>query len=159
MPEFPSRPHRPSARRRRRDALAEINTANECLLFLVSAMFGANRPCRRTGGPCAKIGDIIAFLRRRFAQEERIMREAGYPATNAHRAEHRAILARLQSMHRTLECGRYDTDAVLAFLESWAIEHIESHDKPLGRFLIAAEIGTGAAASGFAHRENRLGPH
>jgi hemerythrin-like metal-binding protein len=116
--------------------LAEINTANECLLFLVSAMFGANRPCRRTGGPCAKIGDLLTFLRRRFAQEERMMQNAvGYSTARSHRAEHRAILARLETMHRTLECGRYDTDSVLAFLESWAVDHIEVYDKPLGQFL------------------------
>jgi len=157
MPEIASRPHRSSAVRRRRHALADINTASECLLFLVSAMFGANRPCRRNGGRCGKIGDLILFLRRRFALEDRAMREAGYPAADAHRAEHQAILGRLRTLHRTLECGRYDTDAILAFIESWAIGHIESHDKPLGHFLTGVDAD--GVARGVRHREDRIAPH
>lgn len=140
---FP-RPSRGTPRRRRRDPAAEINTANECMLFLVAATFGANRPCRHTGGPCSKIGDILTFLRRRFVQEERMMQEGEYPAAAEHRSEHTAILARLEVMHQTLECGRYDPEAVLAFLESWAVEHIENHDKPLGHYMVAAEAQTPA---------------
>jgi len=132
-----------STRRRRdaRDALAEMNTANECLLFLVSAMFGADTPCERPGGPCPKIGDVITFLRRRFAGEEERMQDVGYPHHAKHVAEHRAVLARLEAMHRHFRCGRYDPKIVLDFLETWAIDHIEHFDKPLGHFLVGADIG------------------
>lgn len=157
-PTSPSRPSRTSGARRR-DVLAEINTANECLLFLVSAMFGANRPCRRTGGPCTKIGDLIVFLRRRFAEEERMMADASYAAATEHREEHRAILSRLDTLYRTLECGRYDADSVLAFLESWAVEHIETYDKPLGQFLAVAELDGEIPAARPRHREHRAIPN
>ncbi len=168
MPKLPSLPSRPSSvlRRpartsgpRRRDVLAEINTANECLLFLVSAMFGANRPCQRTGGSCSKIGDLITFLRRRFAEEERMMDEVGYRPAGLHRAEHRAILARLETMHSTLECGGYDTDAVLAFLESWAIDHIETHDKPLGQYLAVADMDDEIPTRPVSRRDNHAVSH
>ncbi|WP_316979247.1 bacteriohemerythrin [Shumkonia mesophila] len=167
MPKLPSLPSRPSPvlRRpahtsgsRRRDVLAEINTANECLLFLVSAMFGANRPCQRTGGSCSKIGDLLTFLRRRFAEEERMMDDAGYRPAGLHRAEHRAILARLETMHSTLECGKYDPDAVLAFLESWVIDHIETHDKPLGQYF-AADMDDGIPAPRAPRRDSHVVAH
>ena len=166
MPNLPSLPGRSASYRRpartsgprRRDVLAEINTANECLLFLVSAMFGANRPCQRTGGSCSKIGDLLTFLRRRFAEEERMMDETGYRPAGLHRAEHRAILARLETMHGTLECGGYDTDAVLASLESWAIDHIEAHDKPLGQYLALSDMEGDIPAPRAPRRDSHVVP-
>lgn len=146
-----SRPASPATRKRRhRDALAEMNTANECLLFLVSAMFEADTPCRRSGGPCPKIGDVMTFLRRRFAHEEEQMRDAGYPNESEHIAEHRAVLTRLGAMYRHFRCGRYDTKIVLDFLETWAIDHIEHFDKPLGQFLIGTETESHHPDDGFA---------
>ena len=118
-----------------------MNTANECLLFLVSAMFGADTPCRQPGGPCSKISDVITFLRRRFAGEEEQMQDLAYPQRAGHIAEHRAALARLNAMHRHFRCGHYDPKIVLDFLETWAIDHIEHFDKPLGHFLVGIEIG------------------
>lgn len=138
----PARISRPVAATRpgqHRNALAEINTASECLLFLVSAMFGADTPCRSPGGPCPKIGDVITFLRRHFAREEERMSDTRYPGAARHIAEHRAVLARLDTMYHQFRCGRYDPEAVLDELEAWAIDHIERHDKPLGRFLVNAE--------------------
>lgn len=144
----PSRPASPStSTRHHRDALAEMNTANECLLFLVSAMFGADTPCRRPGGPCPKIGDVITFLRRRFAGEEEQMQDVAYPQRAGHVAEHRAVLTRLDAMHRHFRCGRYDPKIVLDFLETWAIDHIEHYDKPLGHFLVHVENGTRPGAA------------
>jgi hemerythrin-like metal-binding protein len=164
MPKLLSLPSRPLSHRRpvrvpasrRRDVLAEINTANECLLFLVSAMFGANRPCQRIGGSCPKIGDLLTFLRRRFAEEERMMDDFGYRPAGLHRAEHRAILARLETMHSTLECGKYDADAVLAFLESWVIDHIEIHDKPLGQCLAISDMEGDIPAPRAPRRESHV---
>lgn len=142
-----SRPAVPATGGRRRDALAEINTASECLLFLLTAMFGADAPCRRPGGPCPKIADVMTFLRRRFAREEEQMRDALYPREAEHVAEHQAVLARLDAMHHHFRCGHYDPVTVLDFLENWAIGHIEHHDKPLGHFLVEREAADGLDAA------------
>ena len=133
---------------RRANALAEINTANECFLFLLSSMFGADSPCRVPGRPCAKIHDVTVFLRRHFAREEEIMRDAAYPDAKTHAAEHKVMLERLAGMYRNLRCGRYDPRLVLDFLESWAVAHIEDHDKPLGRFLASREAALATSPMG-----------
>ena len=87
------------------------------------------------------------------------MAEAGYVAATEHREEHRAILSRLDTLYRTLECGSYDTDSVLAFLESWAVEHIENHDKPLGEYLAVADMDDEIPAPRAHRRENHVARH
>jgi len=145
---------------RRVDALAEINTANECFLFLLSSMFGADSPCRVPGRPCARIHDVMVFLRRHFAREEKVMRDAAYPDAKTHAAEHEVMLARLASMYRHLQCGRHDPRLVLDFLESWAVAHIEDHDKPLGRFLVSREAAAGTSPiDGSNLGRARIDPH
>lgn len=147
-----SRPASPSvSTRRHRSALAEMNTANECLLFLVSAMFGADTPCDEPDGSCSKIADVITFLRRHFSHEEEQMRDVAYPQQAKHIAEHRAVLARLNAMYRHFRCGHYDPKIVLDFLETWAIDHIEHFDKPLGHFLVDTEIGSPIVGPIFSH--------
>lgn len=119
------------------NAYHEIDTANECLLFLISAMFGSDAECAAEGEACTKIGEVIVFLRRRFAREEDVMRSVGYPATDRHLVEHEIVLDRLERMHRFLKCGSYDSRLVVEFVQSWATDHIELFDKPLGRFLVS----------------------
>ena len=119
------------------NAYHEIDTANECLLFLISAMFGSDAGCAAKGEPCAKIHEVIVFLRRRFAREEEVMRAVQYPATDRHLVEHEIVLDRLERMYRFLKCGSYDSRLVVEFVQSWATDHIELFDKPLGRFLVS----------------------
>lgn len=123
------------------ESLSRADHAAETLLFLLATTFAPETPAPGpVGGPCPKIDNVIAFLRRRFAGEERIMREVGYPEMAIHAFEHRALIARLARLRQQLRVGRYDSAHFLDVLETWAVVHIERHDKPLGRFVMWHEV-------------------
>lgn len=123
----------------------EIDRANECLEFLLEEMFLKNPPCKGAAVSCRKIEDTLRFLARQFAREENLMDRTRYPATAAHRAEHAALLDRIEAMRRDLVCGAYDTAKVYEYLTDWATDHVTRFDQELGHFLASRGEGKQAA--------------
>jgi hemerythrin-like metal-binding protein len=85
--------------------------------------------------------DLLAYAIYHFDTEEQLMREFSYPAEQAarHISEHRGFseqVVGLRSRARSDESGT--RDALLAFLNSWLINHILTSDQQLGNFIRAA---------------------
>lgn len=112
-----------------------IDAENERLLLVLNDLFASGRPCPGQAETCQKIEQTVRLLSRRFGREEAAMRATGYPDRRTHKGEHRALLCELQSMKRMYECGRYDGAVVFERLATWAVDHIHTWDKPLGRHL------------------------
>ena len=91
------------------------------------------------------VSDAFDFLRSyaaiHFADEEQLMREGGFPAQEAHRAEHRDFTARLDALVR--EHREKGTSAFLGlrtrnWIVVWLLDHVGVRDQALGRHLLAA---------------------
>jgi hemerythrin-like metal-binding protein len=87
-----------------------------------------------------EIGKILAFLRdyavTHFSSEEALMIRAGYPRASAHFAAHADLTLQLSDLLADFRAGRARvTEAVLAFLETWLVEHILRQDQDLGAFV------------------------
>ncbi len=70
-----------------------------------------------------------------FAHEEGFMRKRGYPNFEQHRAEHRILIAEIETL-RTDWMKRQKAEAamsILNFLREWLINHIEAEDRKLAR--------------------------
>ncbi len=73
----------------------------------------------------ATIRATLKFAKLHFAEEERAMEDAGFPQVEAHRAEHRKMLSRLESVTGSWEKG----DGVAVYdlateLYTWIHEHL-----------------------------------
>lgn len=115
----------------------EVDSTNECLLFLLEELFLNSLPCQGSAVSCPKLADLEHFLVRKFAREEELMAEAGFPGLDGHRADHVGLLQRLKTMRRELVCGAYDPDTVYTFLTDWAVDHVDTFDAEFGRFRIS----------------------
>lgn len=83
----------------------------------------------------ALFGELQARASAHFALEERLMREAAYPAYESHKADHERLLERIRTMMEAYEAGRC-RDCGIALrdcLEHWLAGHVAEADQGLRR--------------------------
>jgi len=93
----------------------------------------------------AEVGRLLEFLGRyvveHFAAEERLMREAAYPALEPHRREHVDFVQVFQELCRSYLSEGATPPVVIrvnVWLCSWLRRHVGETDQALGRFLAEA---------------------
>jgi len=88
------------------------------------------------------IQKLIEYTKTHFTDEERLMRENGYPAYQAHKKRHEAFIEEVQKFNN--EHQKVDDDLlenyslvtdVLFYLKSWLCGHILVVDKEYSPFL------------------------
>lgn len=91
------------------------------------------------------LADVMDYAVVHFMDEERVMRETGYPGLAAHAAKHHAAATRVQAL-LARDSGRVERYRFLAtFLRRWLLSHILDEDKAFGRWF-AANCGRASAA-------------
>ncbi len=111
---------------------AEHRTLVEALNRLHEAM--------AAGQGRAEVDRILAFLRDyavgHFTTEEELMVRFGYPEAATHFAEHSDLISRVSDFLSDHRAGRArPAEEILAFLESWLMDHILGQDRELGAVL------------------------
>jgi hemerythrin len=91
------------------------------------------------------VADALDFLRSyaavHFADEEKLMREGGFPAQEEHRAQHREFAARLDALvreHREKGESAFLGLRTRNWILVWLLDHVGGRDQALGRHLLAA---------------------
>ena len=101
--------------------------------------------------PCAEqlrgiLADVMDYAVVHFMEEERLMREAGYPRLAEHAVKHHAAASRIQAL-LAKDTGRIERYRFLAtFLKRWLLSHILGEDKAFGRWLAANRGAAGLDA-------------
>jgi len=82
------------------------------------------------------LNNLIAYTKRHFADEERLMQAHHYPAYPQHRALHEALTQKVIEFQKSFESGRATvTMDLLHFLRDWLTHHIGAVDKRVGDYL------------------------
>jgi len=87
-----------------------------------------------------EIQTVLLFLRdytvSHFATEEGLMLQHGYPGASAHLTAHADLVMQLSDLVADYRAGKTQlTEALLTFLESWLVEHIQGLDREFGWYL------------------------
>jgi len=87
-----------------------------------------------------EIQAVLVFLRdyavSHFATEEALMLQHRYPAAPAHLSAHAALVMQLSDLVAGYRAGEARlTESLLAFLESWLVDHIQGLDREFGWYL------------------------
>lgn len=86
------------------------------------------------------MGQLIAYTRYHFAEEEKMLERAGYRLLDTHRGVHRGFIDKLHTIHDQYRRGADTSASLLALLENWLFSHIRVHD----RGYVATVKSTGA---------------
>ena len=78
---------------------------------------------------------LYRHTREHFSDEEKLMKQQGYPDYDRHVADHDEMLAKLVAKSDDFRTGNISETQVAAFMEQW-IAHITSGDRLFREFLI-----------------------
>lgn len=89
--------------------------------------------------------DLLSYALYHFETEEELMQKYGYSEEKTgdierHIRQHRSFSAKAVAVHNDIKAGiLVSREDLLAFLNSWLINHILNTDKQLAAFLLASE--------------------
>jgi hemerythrin-like metal-binding protein len=89
--------------------------------------------------------DLLSYALYHFETEEELMQKYGYSEEKTgdierHILQHRSFSAKVVAVHNDIKAGiLISREDLLAFLNSWLINHILNTDKQLAAFLLASE--------------------
>lgn len=89
--------------------------------------------------------DLLSYALYHFETEEELMQKYGYSEEKTgdierHILQHRSFSAKVVAVHNDIKAGiLISREDLLAFLNSWLINHILNTDKQLTAFLLASE--------------------
>jgi hemerythrin len=86
------------------------------------------------------------YTRVHFAAEELMMRLHAYPGYGEHEAEHGKLLEQLEEIRKAWKGGGVQpTRELVIALRHWLVEHVQTFDRGLGRYLKSPGSGGDAA--------------
>jgi hemerythrin-like metal-binding protein len=116
--------------------VAVIDKQHRRLADLVSQLHQALRSDPSAAASRERLHELIGFARLHFATEEELMLKYEYPDYRAHLAEHKLLLAQLQTLAAAIDENSgvgFRSDADIA--DDWVSKHLLERDMELGRFL------------------------
>jgi hemerythrin len=87
------------------------------------------------------VGELLAYTRTHFQQEEALLQKTNYPQLAAHQELHRKFVQDIESLvQRAKEGKATNSIQVLNMLRDWLVNHIQKTDKAYSGHLNAAGI-------------------
>jgi len=114
----------------------EIDTEHQEMFRLAAdfreAVLAGEKPARLA----LRCRRLAAEMNGHLSHEERLMREAGYPALAWHERQHRTVRARLGALERDVERGeRQPIFEALEAVAGWLRDHTSVADRMAGAYL------------------------
>lgn len=82
---------------------------------------------------------LVEYVSEHFRDEEQIMRDAGYPGLEAHRALHAGFVRKILEFYRKHREKEHELKAeVVRYLEEWFVKHVRSEDPKFVPFVTAS---------------------
>ena len=113
--------------------IAAIDSDHRTLVQLVGRFHDEVEAGRDVDAVADVFQHLIDYTARHFANEEREMDAYGYPEMDAHKEEHRRLVAEVMELSR--QRRKLVAANVGEFLDAWLLDHIMTWDKRLGSFL------------------------
>ncbi|MEW5754692.1 MAG: bacteriohemerythrin [Pseudomonadota bacterium] len=92
---------------------------------------------------------MINYTRYHFAEEERLMRDEGYPHYDAHIRAHAHFTSKLMELKKAVDAGELLLRReLMGILKNWLTDHIQNTDRLYGQFIMENSTGSVDEAPG-----------
>lgn len=118
--------------------VVEIDRQHRKLIGLVGTLHGAMREGKGKQVLSGVLKELIQYTKTHFSDEERIMKEYGYPEYAEHKVKHDKMTRKVLDIQKEFQEGKITiTLDVMTFLEDWVDKHILGTDMKYSAFLNA----------------------
>jgi len=118
--------------------VAEIDEQHKLLFAKFNALLAACKQ-EKGGEEVTRLFSFLdAYVVTHFADEERLMKQLGFPDCQKHREQHQAFTSQLALLKERLRSEGPVQSLVTSmslFINGWLIEHISRMDRAMGRFV------------------------
>ncbi len=85
--------------------------------------------------------ELVGYTQEHFADEERLLAEAGYPQLAKHQAQHRQLIQKVERFQFDFnQSGKRVTSKVEELLAYWLTSHVLGDDKAYAEFLQTEKV-------------------
>lgn len=117
-----------------------LNQQHQRMVAIINRLGEAIEEGKERPALMSILSDLTGYTKKHFAEEERVMAQAGYPSLDEHHAQHEALNNQLAVFYRTFfTTSRPIADEVMVFLKHWLYDHILTQDKRYTPFLTEAQ--------------------
>jgi len=117
--------------------IPEIDADHQRLMKHYLALIRSLETGQDTNAFARTFDGFLQEVEEHFAREEAIMLVLGYEDYDRHRAEHQKLARDAADFVHSVanRYDHFDCLAVARYFHHWLIQHIETHDKDIGRFV------------------------
>jgi hemerythrin len=121
--------------------ITEIDLQHQRLVAMINELNDAMAKGRGRDVLGQILAGLASYTATHFATEEKYFDRYGYPASAAHKQEHRDFTAKVLEFKQGFDEGRFGLSvSVMNFLGDWLRHHIKGSDMNYGPFLNAKGV-------------------
>lgn len=110
-----------------------MDREHEHLIGLMNAVYTLHTQNASRAALTAALGDLVAYTRKHFADEEAYMAQIKFPELRTHALIHQQLLEKIQAFGAEFSRTGKLTDELFIFLKMWLKAHICGIDAKYGR--------------------------
>ena len=114
--------------------IPEMDAEHQVLIGHMNSVYDAKERKATKEEISKLLGDLLAYTRQHFGDEEKYMEKIHYTGIVRHRAIHEKLLAQLKVYGEAFEKSGILTEALFEFLSFWWTSHIKGMDFQYAEF-------------------------
>ncbi len=115
-----------------------IDKQHQELVGMLNDLFDAMQQGQGKDAMGKILDGLISYTANHFAVEEAMFDKHGYPDTEAHKQQHKDLVAKVLDFQKEFKAGNATVSSeLMLFLKEWLINHIAGSDKKYGPFLLS----------------------
>ncbi|MGV1100183.1 bacteriohemerythrin [Thiovibrio sp. JS02] len=108
--------------------IKEIDDQHKVLTEILDDLYNAMLKAKGREVAQATLDRLFTYTKTHFTTEERLFKKYCYPEEEKHKAEHEAMLKRLNKFQRESKDGKAISVDLMLFLKGWFIDHLQTTD-------------------------------
>ena len=114
----------------------QFDDQHKKLVDLVNKLHDSMKEGKGAAGAKEVLNSLITYTQTHFADEERLMKQHGYPSYEQHKKEHNQLVMKVSDIKKLIDEGKMlISHELMVFLKEWLVKHIQGEDKKYGPFL------------------------
>lgn len=115
---------------------AKIDAQHKELISIINKLADAMQKGTASNVLGEIVNELVRYTSVHFSDEERIFSKTAYPDTEAHKAKHKFLMVKVESIKSDYAAGKMALSIpVLDFLKKWLMEHIMKSDKTYSPYI------------------------
>ena len=122
--------------------IKEIDDQHKVLVDILDELYLAMLKARGNEVIEATLDKVIRYTKTHFSTEELLFKKYSYPEENPHKAEHDAMLKKVDAFRRDFKNGKLIGVDLMHCLKKWFVEHLQTTDYRYVEFFKGVGVST-----------------